>query len=201
MLKAVMAGVFGFAMGVVVCRRMIEQEYEDLANDEIAAFKEAYLAKHEVDDRDYAEIVTETEMVVQAAEALTSYKVEPGHVNYQAYSSGWQETPAVQASVPVVEDDEGPIIITMEDFADNDFGHEQYNLKYYPECGTLTNEIGDTVITAENREQMVGDTLSVLNDPAPGEGIMYVRAPKLNMEYEIWREAGTYADSQVGDDE
>lgn len=199
MWKIIVAGLVGFGVGVITCKLVIESGMEDMLNEEIEKYKEEFEQRHPIpvqEPVDFVEIVTETEMVVQAATALSTYRNEPGpgHVDYTAYSggSGWQNTPAVKVQItPPENDDNSPIVIMMEEYGDNDFGHEQHNLKYYPECDTLTNE-RDDVIAPEARAEMVGDCLSVFKDAGPGEGILYIRAPKLNMEFEVWREAGTY---------
>lgn len=155
-------------------------------NDEVAEIELAKLAEH-INNGGYA-LASETPTVVNVF--VEAKKREPVEEDEEEY------VPGTFADNPNRDDPE-PIIITELEYMQDEEDYEKLSISWFP---------GDRVLV-DSKEQPIADVESTvgynnLNTLSPTEQtVIYVRNNRLQMDFEIAIEAGTYRETVLGEDQ
>lgn len=122
------------------------------------------------------------EVTVEAAQALIETQ------GYTAYNKVAEKPRPPKIDTPAIT--EVPVKITFEEFDLTPPGFEQYTLTYYEGNNTLVSQAGK-VIKGKDRVRTVGDLLGTFED---GKDAIYVRNPKLKMDFEVVRDPHGFTD-------
>jgi hypothetical protein len=188
-MKIVLASLAGLVVGYAIAKQQYTEkciEAYDLGwQDAKGEFEKV------TDKQDVQEAVAETEepptpaeveeVTVEAAQALIE------HNGYTAYNTPAKpKGPTV--STPVIS--EIPVPITFKEYDSTPPGYEQYVLTYYEGNNILVSQAGKP-IKGKDLVRTVGDLLGTFKD---GEDAIYIRNPKLKMDFEIVRDANSFTD-------
>ncbi|UVK59344.1 membrane protein [Gordonia phage Pherobrine] len=89
-----------------------------------------------------------------------------------------------------------PYIISVSEFMDNDTEYNQNTLSYYEGDNVLTDEADQPI---SNVEGIVGmKNLELFGDGSGDPNIVFVRNDKMQVDFEIARSFGTYAEEVLG---
>jgi hypothetical protein len=88
-----------------------------------------------------------------------------------------------------------PHDISEEVYYEGDDSYRQRQIKWYAADGVLTN-IQDEPL--EEAQTVVGDTLELFEEMDPEDNVLYVRNPKLMMDFEVIRIHGSFAEQVQG---
>jgi hypothetical protein len=120
------------------------------------------------------------EVTVEAAQALIE------HNGYTAYNTP-PKPKGPTVATPAIS--EIPVTITFKEFDNTPPGYEQYVLTYYEGNNILVSQAGKP-IKGKDLVRTVGDLLTFKE----GEDAIYVRNPKLKMDFEIVRDPNSFTD-------
>lgn len=224
-LTITIGAVAGFALGYVICRKQLEQSYQDRSNSEIADLKEYYekRMKKEVSKavgiavKDYEAWLAEQDLIDErnALEAkvdeLASEEIDietetnvmasnvavaaRAIVDYTGMSKATPRPAPAHAGEPA--DPDTPYQMTSEDFFSSTSDNEQVTLTYYSEDGVLATQ-QDQPLEGEERTMVVGDLLEKYVPVTGEESVLYVCSPKLQQEFEILRVVGSFSKEVLG---
>lgn len=91
-----------------------------------------------------------------------------------------------------------PFAIGFEEFNENEAGHEQTTLTYYSEDDTLVDAQDKPI---DSVDYTIGDdNLNRFGDGSGDPNVVYVRNPKIEMDFEVIRENGSYQKAVFGTD-
>jgi hypothetical protein len=89
-----------------------------------------------------------------------------------------------------------PHIIHQDEFATSESGYTQSSITYYNEDDVLADETDEAI---EDPDALVGlENLQRFGHGTDDVNILYVRNPKLELEYEIVRHPGSFAEEVLG---
>lgn len=226
------SGVLGLAVGAVagyfVARKVLEQQYSDLASQEIAEAK-AYLNTLYKDNvvplPKRVQRVPEkvSDEVIQGPPTNVLERIAVGLRNDQGQAVDIikkqrygppgvvvrdPDEEEVQVNVFDQEEDEkkhdnrkklpAPEIIREQDFMSGDVRYAQVRLTYYAGDDTLCDE-GDLILP--NSDYLVGDeNLGKFGYMTEDPNALYVRNHRMMIDYEISRSPGTYKFEVLGEE-
>lgn len=206
---AVASAIGGAAGGYFLTRRHLEHHYEEEARVQIEEAKIYYrkMYKREQFDSPASAVEalipkTDDEKVNSAADALNVYQ---GKIKETVPEKVVVEGEAVVRNIfangpprPQDVDENLPHIIPEEEFLENDTEFEQVSLTWYEGDNVLADE-ADKPIEAHKTNEIVGDeNLLQFQHLGEDERTLYVRNPKLRMEFEISRSEGKFAEEVLG---
>lgn len=200
---AIAASSVGFAAGYFIAKRRLESQYEKLASREIAEAKELYRRLFKKD-----EFATPSSTVValrgstldNAVEALRTYQGQPEEETSE--ESPTEEPEVVEKNIftnglptadEVAEDETQ--IISEEQFLENGLEFDQVSLTWFQGDKVLVDERDQPI---EAIEQTVGDCLKYFEQMPEDSHLLYVRNPRMQMEFEISRSMGKYKVEVLG---
>ena len=183
--KLIFAFSLGAAAGAVVSWRLLKKYYDNLINEEIAAFKESYkfkpVPKYEGPNDSEEE---KRESMVSVREAtMNGYKTV---IEDNGYSVADEEDAQVKQKKEALE--YAPFVIPPEEFGeDEDF--ETESLTYYAD-GVLTDDLDHPI---EDVEALVG-VESLTHFGEYEDDSVFVRNLLLRCDYEILKDERKYSD-------
>lgn len=206
----------GFGIGYKVAEKRLSTQFEQRLEKETASMREFYqVAKKpfSTPQEAAAELIKEEpeESTAEIANTKTAYH----KIVKKEYSpeEDPEEQVAIEAevfsgsSVPSAIQhhnvfQEEPIIISQEEFMQNDSGYIQGQLTYYKVDEVLTDEresvieeLDETV--GKNNMLMFGDPKSLSSDP----NVVHIRNGRLQMEFEVCLSENSYRREVLGIDE
>lgn len=196
------------AASLITGYKLAERRLYDLADEEIAAFKEQWPAVYEEmqvarknDDRKSAIDIAAEHGYAEIRDEITAVHTErmlppPGvvinNVFEQAEAQNDYATQAEVEALPRREDE--PHILSKNEYFANETDYAQVELTYYAGDGVLCNmhdEVMEIPIT-------VGDENLKFGHGSEDENVVYVRNDKLQVEYEVTKSEGKYAHEVLG---
>lgn len=215
MLKEVLIGAGGAAVGYLVARNLLEKKYGRLLDEEIQRTREFFGADYE-GDKDAPGYM---EDAIDAAEALSDYSgvtVAPSVLaqeveqtfkrNYAKPESLVEaETADIETHAEASPPDphaRAPYLITFAEFDANETSAEQITVSFFAGDGIVIDE-SDEIIKPDRVEQIVGtDNLNKFGtnteDPDMEPNVIYVRCERFNMDFEVTRSPGFHAVEVLG---
>lgn len=205
-LGTVMGGAVGSVATWCGIKTVLETKYKQLAKEEIESVKAAYKEKYENSEKVPSQnasvthqkprrailgVEDEEEVVESDKMAQKAHKRSREHTDYSMISKAESVENGVESgdAVPKVEEkvidraEMKPYVITPNEF---EYGieNEKVYMQYYSD-GTLTDDNGDPV----NPQDYVGDLIieDCFDEESPEPDIVFVRDPKLKIDYEITR--------------
>lgn len=219
---SVLSAAAGGAGGYFFAKDKLKTYYEEIANREIAEAKEFYGRLHKTDDSHSSpEAVLEQLHGKEAIEALRSYQgiaveapaaTEEELIVEEAVEQDDEEATPVTVvnNIFVDREDRGfdyevetplrteerPYIITQEEYLQNEKDYEQTKLSYFEGDDVLVDEEDDPL---PDPDDTVGeDHLVRFGHGSKDNNTVYVRNDALEMEFEIVRSYGKYAQEVLG---
>lgn len=201
--------VVGGVVGYFVAEKRLRTRYEDIADIEIAEMKAFYMererelvetqqriAEQRKPDLDaiakriaHEKDITEAEAIVEA-NRYADEEEEPEEVNAFEELPGWNYDQQVAGRT-----NEHPFIMHAEEFRQSECAH-QITITYFEGDDVLVDETDEVI---SKKDEVVG--MAHLEKFGFGSGdpnVVYVRNPKLDIEYEILRHRGHYAKEILG---
>jgi hypothetical protein len=210
----------GLAVGYLVAKKDLETHYNLLARQEIAEAKLHYsrIYKRDAYESPAAAVKalipeTDDKKVNAAADALLAYQGdddgEPPQISQQdageALYDQIDEAVEEEQSGTVIRnvfqtartvDENVPHVITQEEFEANETGFDQSSLCWYEGDNVLTDERDEPI---QNSDEVVGDeNLKEFNNLGEDEHQIFIRSPKIKMEFEVSRSTGKYVEEVLG---
>lgn len=219
---AIGAGV-GFAVGGLYISKRLRTEYEKIAEEEIAQMREHFHAKvialeekpaldGLVKDLGYVPVAGETEGG-DRADQRPEVKPEPGAVNTTVETvsetanvfqqeqppeeelgegkepnDGWDYQKEIAARSP-----DAPYVIHEDE--QHERGYNEATFTYY-EGDDVLADASDKIL--DNREEIVGDCIEKFGHGSSDPNVVYLRNEQLEVEIELCRSTGTYAEEVHG---
>lgn len=129
-----------------------------------------------------------TSTVVEAIEVKTNVFEEA-----QTNPLDWDYNAEIANRTP-----DKPYVISIDEFGENEDGHEQATITYYADDDTLADERDQMI---DNSDYTVGDdNLLRFGHGSNDERIVYVRNERIQMDFEIVRSEGSYSKEVLGFD-
>lgn len=197
----------GVALGYYLAHVRLEKKYLDLVDREAEESKQYYREKYQ---RETAE---NAEMVVEAAEAMTTYMAAdqttepkvvsekksliktPPRMNYNHVSTPPKVTEASEETETSEEEVLEIDIISKTDFFEDQFSYKQIMLTYWAGDDILSNEKEEPILGAA-RNVAVGEEALAKLKAGPtamnGENVLFVRNRTGKWEFEITRDEQKY---------
>lgn len=218
---ALVAASTGALVGYKIAEKRLQTKFDNLMDEEIAKTKEHYARMNKVEDYETPESTVEKLVDDEQLERLT--KVYSGETE-----EGELEVTTVEAEVNDDEDsvevvkttrrnifvngkdieeydleaemakrtDDKPYVITQEEFFENEEERSQVNLTYYRGDDVLADEEDRTI---DNADGLIGnENLQKFGYGSKDRNVVYVRNPKINVEYEIVHSHGEYSVEVLG---
>lgn len=175
-LKCALAFIFGAAAGVAVSWKLLEQKFDQIAQEKIESVKELYSKKYKEETAEEAEEAVE-EINDENEEYSTILKV-----------TGYNASPVVKENKKV----KGPYVIAPEEFGETDY--ETESLTYYAD-GVLTYDGTDDIV--EDVDGMIGkESLTTFGEYE--DDSVFVRNDELEKDFEILLDQRNYHDVSGG---
>lgn len=189
----------GFAAGFFLDKKKTEdrlaQEYNEIANEEIERTRVHYAMFYK--RAEFSDVPT-TEAVEAVVEAVTDYSSPAVETESNIFVNGEALKPEdFDMEAEVEKRDPGyPYVITLEEFMDNPEGFEQTQVTWYEEDSVLAD-------VRDNPMDDVDSTVGAFNLERFGHGsgdpnIVLVRNERLDLDFEIARSTGSYAEEVAG---
>lgn len=218
---ALVAASTGALVGYKVAEKRLQTKFDNLMDEEIAKTKEHYARINKVEDYETPESAVEKLVEDEQLEKLVkvySGETEDGEIEVTTVEA---EVNDDEDSVEVVKTtrrnifvngkdieeydleaelekrtDDKPYIITQDEFFENEDERPQVNLTYYRGDDVLADEEDRTI---DNADGIVGnENLQKFGYGSNDRNVVYVRNPKINVEYEIVHSHGEYAVEVLG---
>lgn len=217
LLFAIAAGSLGvgFGIGYKVAEKRLASQFEERLEKETAGMREFYQTikkPYATPQEAAAALITEEEepepeeSTAEKANNLVAYH----KIVKKEYKDeeGTDETVVVEAVVepePVSQnlfDSTAPVIITQEEYMQNESGFIQGTLTYYKVDEVLVDEREDLI---EDQNDVIGkNNLLMFGKPNNGSSdpnVLHVRNPRLAMEFEVCLDKNSYRKTVLGMDE
>lgn len=214
-MKIILAGVAGFAVGYIVCKKQLEEKYMRIANEEAAAATQFYkMREASMGDSDeqkkLEDAVSYAEKdVAETFETADAIIAEYQGVKYNEVVSKLEHVdqpkppkvpmPSDHTKAIIRQRDESkPFIITDEEFLQGDANYEGYTLTWYAGDNVLVSQ-SDKVIEGKELEATIGSIENLqFGELSNDDHIVYIRSHILNMDFEVARSHGKYSVEVLG---
>lgn len=204
------AGI-GLVIGYKVAEHRLGERFEKRLEEETADMREFYTAHKKTyntpeeaakalipqteetpeDPRVKAQKVNYNKIVKQYVDPLDEFKADQGE-------SCETEEKVVHRNVFDDQPLDGPVIITQEDFMQNETGYEQATLTFYLKGGVLTDQRDDVI---DNAEEVIGPLAAHnFGEGSSDPNTVHVRNAKIQMEFEIVKSERSYEEDVLGQD-
>lgn len=209
-LKLILAVAFGYMLGTAITRGVytekVLESYDVGWND----------AKEEYQEKDAPGILTDEvtiEGVTYDIEEQISPKEEPmitvaaaklliEEQGYTSYDKKSERPKPKQPKGETTSSTDLPYLISLFEFDQDERpafrDHEQYTLTLFEGDNQLVSQ-ADKPIEGKDRVRTVGDLLSRFSGEDAPDSI-YIRNPRLKMDFEVVRDPGSYQDKAGGDE-
>lgn len=211
----VMGGALaGSSLTYILTEKIIQKKYADISDEEIRSVKESYHKLREQDKEHEEEHIPETVVVVEEEKTvLDSYEDRVGKLQYNKVKEVEVLTAAEREALkPTLRDVAIPnpdpeiktpqriegmaYVITLAEFEEENLGFEKSTISYYPEDDSLVDERDELF---PDHKQIVGpDALLFFGHYSGDDHIVHVRNPRLDTDFEVTLENGTYAENVLG---
>lgn len=194
---------FGAGVMYTIVDKSIKRKYRDIAEAEIESVKETWrLVSGDIKDPR-----EELKAYNQRLDELDVYKKTVETHNYQTISD--EVLPAKEDAViaEVQEEitmefttpprpEEGPYVITLQEFMEDDHEFEKSSVVYYQGDMTLVDDREEPI---DNVQGIIGETsLNYFGYESSDPNVVHVRSPNLGMDFEVVRHEGTYSEEVLG---
>jgi hypothetical protein len=207
---AVSSVAVGFVVGYKVAEKRLVAQFEERLEKETAGMREFYqVAKKPfaTPQEAVAELIKEeSETAAEANNRVAyhkitqKYKPEEELVAIDAEVFSAEATSEVQHHNVFV--DGAPVLISQEEFMENETAYVQGALTYYSVDEVLVDERDDVI---EDKDASVGvKNLMMFGNPRNGSSdpnIIHIRNPRLQMEFEVCQSESSYRREVLGMDE
>lgn len=196
--------VIGATASYILTKNLEERKYERLIEEEIQSVKDHYESKHseEADEPGLGEDLQDIVDDLGYSDDKMQEKLEALKVKAR---NGWQdpEEELYEGKVvvdmgfePSPRDPNVPYVINIEEFTDDNEDYDKLSVTYYEGDDVMADE-RDGVIPEPST--LVGaDALTRFGEGSDDENIVYVRNEKLTSDFEIVRDARSYASVVLG---
>lgn len=217
---AVAAGVGGYLLG----KKRTQDLYEDvILPEQVEQAKEFYMKLGKTGDFETPESARKKlhpdDVPEEVIEAVQAYQGKGERVPYDKPEEIAENAPEVIEALVVEEKttinvfDNGPVdvrdwdynkeiqdrtpdkpyVISYEEFVAGEEGHEQEQLTYYVEDDILVDRRNEPI---DNHDYTVGDdNLQRFGHGSKDSNVVYVRNEKLDLDFEVTRDSGSYLES------
>lgn len=194
-------GLAGAVVGFKLAERRLMGEFHEALADERSAIAAMYAAKQQYASPQEAveelmkvpEVVEAVESTIEAAskkEPVAYHKIKPSTV--QAKAEEKPEPPAPIQERNIFEEQTTPpdiYVISQLEYEHGGEDNEKVSLTWYVEDKVLADTSDDTFDVPED---VVGDGLDHFGRESGDENTVYVRNTKIDVDYEIVRDPGSY---------
>jgi hypothetical protein len=218
LLIATAAGVSGAGIGVVVGYKLAYSNLEIQFEERLLRETEGMRKFYEINTADKKPFSTPEEAVATlitdaSTEVATTAEKIAYHKIVKPYGADPEVNPddetALQIMFPEAPEvtkhnvfDGLPVIISQEQFFENELDYVQSTLTWYAREGILTDERDQVVATKGEVDQLdkyVGaSNLERFGQNSSDENIVHVRNERLDMEFEVVRHQGSYNEEVLG---
>ena len=170
--------ILGGAGGGLVVNTILKQAYQQKADEEITACRNAFLAEMEK-RREEAQKKEHEEKKEAAAKAIETYSNEPEKASEQILKSDEKR-------------DKAPYVIPPDVYEDPNNPYRPVGLRYFPKDGAVIRD-DDSLMNMEDLDACVGrEALTHFGDYEPDR--VCIRNEKFNCDYEILLQQISYED-------
>lgn len=213
---AVTNALAGFGLGYWTAQRRLELEFERRLEKETAGMREFYQTAKQpfaTPQEAAAELIKEEEPKEGPAQTANN-KVAYHKIvqkNYKPEESATIDDEVFSARDGMVVEgeiqhsnvfQEAVVIISQEEFMENESGYNQSTLTYYQVDKVLTDERDDVI---DDSDAVVGDqNLTMFGSPNSGSSdpnVIHIRNGRLQMEFEVQLNANSYRLEVLGIEE
>lgn len=210
----------GGTLAWYLTKRHYKKKYDEVVEVEIAEAKEFYQRLYKKDEFETPEgaVSALSPDAVAATDALTNYQgrstvaksenapavmVEETHVEIERTNvftqsetdNRWDQQAEEARRIPLQQLGE-PYIIHHDEYMENEHSYEQVTLAYYAEDDVLADDRDQPI---EEIEKTVGEgNLTRFGHGSKDNRMLYVRNDKLNMDFEIVKNDGSFAKEVLG---
>jgi len=203
----------GFGVGYLVAEKRLAAEFEKRLEKETAGMREFYqVAKKPFSTPQEAAAALIQESDTEEVEETTAEKVSQKvayhkivQTHYEAKDESGEESSVEEERQPTGEIKhhnlfvEHPVIITLEEFMQNDSNYIQSTLTYYKGDNVLSDE-RDSII--EDLDETVGAENMLQFGVHPGDpNVLHIRNGPLQMEFEVCLSESSYRREILGMEE
>lgn len=217
---AVVGAALGFYFGYRWNREKIRAEILEEAEKTIADIREVYRETYDpepepskkvpekpsldavVEEKGYSgEVKTEEDRLLRPPVVVSPPRTSPAsardlirdeHPDNKDKNEGWNYTTELAQRQM-----ERPYIIHQDEYMTNESGYSQTTLTYYDGDDVVTEEPNDTVV--ENVDEIIGlNNLIHWGHGSDDINVVYIRNPKIEVEYEVCRSPKSYAEEIQG---
>jgi hypothetical protein len=207
-LKLVLAVAFGYMLGTAITRGVYNEkvlESYDLGwNDAKEEYQEKDAPEPSPDEIDYNETVAVAEETFEQEAMITvaAAKLLIEEQGYTSYDKKSERPKPKQPKGETTSSTDLPYLISLFEFDQDERpafrDHEQYTLTLFEGDNQLVSQ-ADKPIEGKDRVRTVGDLLSRFSGEDAPDSI-YIRNPRLKMDFEVVRDPGSYQDKAGGDE-
>jgi hypothetical protein len=201
LLTAVAVGLISAGVGAVVGYKVAERNltvhFEERILKETAGMRVFYSqAKQPFDtpEEALAAMTDETEEPDRDREKIAYHKIVKSE--YPMGTEPEDSSPLVEFVAPPVDAHvqnifDKPVVIPEDEFHGQESGYMQGTLTYYAEDGALCDETDELI---ESLDETVGqENMFKFGYMSTDENTVHIRNPRLQLEWEVVRNAGSYA--------
>lgn len=180
--KGLLIFLLGAAVGALIEYQMLTDKYEKEMDEQYEALAEEFGIKPEYAAAHEPKMIDPVELAEYQDRAR---KYAPTNYN----------KPSIETvSGQMLDAEESPYLIDVHEF-NRGFG-DNVSLTYYAEDDTLVDDGTDDVVT--NVTDLLGDALTRFGEDASDPDIVYVRNPRLDIDYEVARLYKSYSVTVLG---
>ena len=162
----------GAAIGSVVTWKLVKTKYEQIAQEEIESVKETFARRMGRDKKEEESVEKTTKFEIPKSPERVKYE---DIIDEQSYD------------YPREDDDEGPYIISPEEFGEV-FGYDTISLYYYADDNVLADDMDDII---EDVGGTVGSDFANHFGDYEDDSV-HVRNSKREIDYEILLSPGSF---------
>lgn len=206
-ISALLGGVIGAAIGYKVAEKRLGDQFDERLEKEIAPMRTFYKSvdkKFDTPEDAVAALITEEFQIVSNTrddqQKVAYHKiVKPYEPEDENYAEGMDEEVPETVQGNVFEQQGKIQVITQAEFEQNESDWMQSTLTYYEKDNVLT-DVRDDII--EDPLPIVGDAaLQNFGKYSDDPNTVYVRNSTLELEYEIVRSTGSFAQEVLDEQE
>jgi hypothetical protein len=201
--------VVGGITGYFVAENRLRTKYNQIADDEIEHMKDFYrekemelldeqkkIANQPKPDLDKVRVISEREGYLPPKEGLTEVEPEEGEEEETEDENAFVDLPGWNYDQQLAgRTADKPFIMHLEEYQQSECSH-QVTITYFEGDDVLIDE-SDEVIS--KKDEVVGmENLAKFGFGSGDRNVVYVRNPKLDIEYEILRHQGHYSKEILG---
>lgn len=210
---ALVAGTAGAVGGFFLCKKLLKENYEDIAAQETEEAKEFYkrlyapkASPEKVSGVEIGPLETapfRSEGLQEAVDAMEQYAPEPVERTtvQNIFTNQGDEADVIEDVWDIetelrMRTEDAPFIISEEEFLQGEKNYEQAPVTYWENDETLVDERDQMI---PDKDEKVGDhNLAKFGHGSGDPNKLYVRNDVLEVDFEIARSFGSYAREVLG---